>query len=397
MEFTFTELKQLSLLIDETKPFDRKKYFNNKTILYLSENCAVCKYSLVNDSNKCIIIKKKKNSASVENSCNITKSVLNKFYVKLPYFRYTIGSELLLFHHRRNIYQEYIKGFSFQNFFYSKYYTIELFQNLFLQLILMLEISQEQLNFTHYDLHLNNILITKVDRKNIKEFEFVLFNKEKIYVKNLGFTIKIIDFDYTVCVKYRQGFSQRKLRKYGYIGIFLAGVDLLRFLFSIKFFITHISNDEEKHSYVSLEHFVDLIFEKVYSISFSDHTALQSSLKLHRKMYFFMLHTKKIYVTPLQILSFLQNEKLFMTTTGLTDDTSKNFVLQDIYIPSLHSSREAILFFIHQFQNIQVNSIEDVYIHRIVLTLQNLLHQYQTVDFIFPKKLKDVVYLNNCL
>lgn len=60
------------------------------------------------------------------------------------------------------------------------------------QVIFTLMVGQEKARFTHYDLHIQNILYTLVSTR-IKYMVFPLFNK-KVYMVNPGFHIKISDY-----------------------------------------------------------------------------------------------------------------------------------------------------------------------------------------------------------
>ena len=113
----------------------------------------------------------------------------------------------------------------------------------------------------------------------------------------------IIDFDFAISEKkVKEDMFDENLVEYGYVGIFLAGCDLLRFLFCLKKFSV-----EENHSNEYLKEFTDIIFQDFLKLNISETTL--ESLQKHEKLFFNMSHKKQIYLTPLHLILFLQKNK----------------------------------------------------------------------------------------
>jgi len=76
------------------------------------------------------------------------------------------------------------------------------FMSIYLQIIYSLGIAYEKLNYTHYDLHTNNILIRPIDPTNIYRFMMIPYtlNGETRYVKS-RYLVKIIDYGHSHITK----------------------------------------------------------------------------------------------------------------------------------------------------------------------------------------------------
>lgn len=375
------QLKTLQTSIGKEDFYKRKKaLLFEKKILHLTDKCAICLYRLKETPDIKLIIKKvKKSSIYIENSCIITKKILNKLRTKLPHFRYTFGYEKYR-NKRINLYLEYLQGKTFHNFLSKKNIDSKIFLNLLSQILCTLEQIQQRHDFVHFDFHLKNILVCPCSKEK-QYFKYKIYN-EIVAIENLGFKIMIIDFDFAIChKKIKDEMFDEKLVEYGYVGIFLAGCDLLRFLFCLKKFTL-----EENHSNDYLNQFTNIIFKDFLKLD----TTLDS-LQKHEKLFFNMTHKKQIYLTPLHLILFLQNNKDIPVDFDLKIETGN---LDNIYIPLLSSSKDSIRCFIHRFENIQYNnnnSLQNIYLKRIVKTLKLVLEM--KIEFKSHKDLQQIKYL----
>lgn len=374
------QLKILQTSI-EHKDFEKKKksLLFEKKILHLTDKCAICLYRLKKSPEIKLIIKKvKKTSMYIENSYMITKKILNKLRTKLPHFRYTLGCKKYR-NNRINLYLEYLQGKTFDDFM-LKNFEKKIFLNLVSQILCILEQIQQRHHFVHFDFHLKNILVCPCSKEK-QHFKYKICN-EIVVIENLGLKIMIIDFDFAIShKKLTDEMFDEKLVEYGYVGIFLAGCDLLRFLFCLKKFTL-----EENHSNDYLNQFTNIIFKDFLKLD----TTLDS-LQNHEKLFFNMTHKKQIYLTPLHLILFLQNNKDIPVDFDLKIETGN---LDNIYIPLLSSSKESIKCFIHRFENIDCNnnnSLENIYLKRIVKTLKLVLEM--KIEFKFHKDLQQIKYL----
>lgn len=342
--------------IIQQKSFNRKTYFFNKRIIHMNERSALCSYRLKSDPNQKILIKKS-SSKQILNSYDISFHILNN----LPHFRSTYGYRLSLFKNYHKLYLEYIQGITF-DIYLKKYFSIKIFHNLLFQIIFTLEESQEKHKFTHYDLHFKNILVCRSD--STKLFQFTI-NGHDVLLDNLGWKIIIIDFDFSCSRSLKHIYVEKKLMSYGYLGIFLAGHDLLRFFFCLRKIIRLPNIDKY------LKFFVNYFFFNFFKIINMD----EKCTDIHEKYFFCMIHKTQIYLTPLQYYIFLkENYKIFnINNIPNIKNLSICKKYSNIYIPVLTSSEESIKLFIEKFQDIKAHTIEDIYIHRIVYSLKKLL------------------------
>lgn len=82
---------------------------------------------------------------------------LNKIVWRAPFFVRTLGS--FVFKNDLCIVTEFVDGISLKSLIHNKKTSFVCFLNIFFQILLGLEIAQEKLNFSHYDLHTDNVIL----------------------------------------------------------------------------------------------------------------------------------------------------------------------------------------------------------------------------------------------
>ena len=380
-----------------SKRFHRKEKLNREKILYLSNNCVIIVFNLKTDNKTKIIVKKVTSKSKIlsNNSFFIGRFVTNKLKNEIQNFRYMYGYEI--YRNKQVLYLEYIRGRNFKNFIQSNMYNtdkhkIDLFHNFLLQIILCLEYIQDKFKFVHYDLHLENIMISPCD--NLNPFVFNLSN-QTIELKNFGYLVYFIDFDFSISSLTKKPFNVKKIMKYGFTGIFLSGTDILRFLFSLQ------KKVEWSKDYFGLmvKTFLLYVFTNYYQIYFEPGDS--NSLSIHEKLYFCMMNQKQIFYTPLSLYYFLFENHVILNIdrsnfiTPLQNDDYQ--INKNIYIPRLTSSKDAIEIFIRKYENNTITRNPfDTFLSRVVISLQELLEFYEKNDLQkieLDPKMKDIKYL----
>lgn len=226
---------------------------------------------------------------------------------------------------------EFVDGVTFFKFFHNLFFLNSkeklqenwlIFLSIFLQILFALEIAQEQLFFTHYDLHLWNIIIEM--QSNKKEFCYTIHNGN-YYFTNITYIPKIIDFEFSIIKPMQHdtknnfiGNLYESTIPFGYFGSYLPGVDMLRFLFCIR-------NMSKMKSFLGrrIDKFLDKIFLDFFKMS---KNFVSSCLKTRSKTFFNLTDTSYVYETPYELILFLFQNYSFhrvSTTIQLNDNHIK--------------------------------------------------------------------------
>ena len=143
-----------SLIFDN---MDVLAFLTTTSILSKSKQGVVSK-SLIFD-NMDVVVKKAKTSKfdeiTIRDFC--VGINLNKILNEAPFFVHTIGC--FQFKNQFHIVTQFIDGINLKAFLQNKKSTFVEFLNIFFQILLGLEIAQNKLNFAHYDLHTDNVIL----------------------------------------------------------------------------------------------------------------------------------------------------------------------------------------------------------------------------------------------
>jgi hypothetical protein len=147
---------------------------------------------------------------------------LNKILNEAPFFVRTLGC----FQHKNqfHIATEFIDGINLKDFIQSKKNNFSHFLNIFFQILLGLEVAQNKLNFAHYDLHTDNIIL--VPQNNT--FEVFLHGYNYI-IKN-NYKPVMIDFGLSSVHSKNQTLGQKSLESKGIYNHLSPGYDIYVFL-----------------------------------------------------------------------------------------------------------------------------------------------------------------------
>ena len=379
------------------KNFKRNELFEREKILYLTNDCVIIVFSLKENKKNKIIVKKVSEKSKIlsNNSFFIGRFVINKIEPEVKNFRFTYGYEI--YRNKQVLYLEYFRGCTFKHFINSNLYNsdknkLKLFHNFVLQIILSLEYIQDRFKFVHYDLHLENIMITPCE--NQKAFIYHLSYKT-IKLKNLGYLVNFIDFDFSTSSLVKKPYVSKKIMKYGFTGIFLSGTDILRFFFSM---LKQVESCLDYFGFL-IQTFIRYVFKHYFKIHFEPGDS--NSLRIHETLYFCMINQKQIFYTPLSLFHFLFENKsiLHIDHSNFITNLKINFhINKQIYIPRLTSSKDAIEIFIRKYHNkLLIKNQFDIFLSRVVLSLQELLDFFEKNDLIgieLDPKMRDIKYLH---
>ena len=346
-------------------------------ITLIPKSSSSLKYNIIIKSQK-----KKFRRQNIQYSFKIGHFIINK--LNSPFFCLTYDN--IADNKENHLLLEYIKGPTLRDYLRSKKFSNDNkdfyeFLCIFLQILDSLNIFQQKYFFTHYDLHLSNIILTNCtnirndDNDNncyhylcsyaLNNSIYIIKDTSKSYLKPV-----LIDFEYSTARRYAScsAFSNTNIfPEYGYIGVFFSGVDVLRLLFCIKRETMSLLNTE--HSFYSrIQNLVNNILKNCYDIDFPELFTVEQ-LKRHSKFYYYMLHTSKIFTSPLPIMKYIvdlyENDLKLKRIQELHNVRHLEFNMDDvlkfinlkkeiqsdtIYIPSVFSSRETHLLFLRKYR-----------------------------------------------
>jgi serine/threonine protein kinase len=154
-------------------------------------------------------------------------NVLNNLRYIVPNFMYTFG----VFTNDKNelcLACEYIEGITLQEAIKTNVITTDIFMNIFIQVLLCLEVAQREYRFCHYDLHSNNIILRKL--KNPYKYTVVLDNKQYDIVAK-DYIATLIDFGLSSVTINNLTIGEYNYTDHGIFNYCLQGVDMYKFLF----------------------------------------------------------------------------------------------------------------------------------------------------------------------
>lgn len=234
--------------------------------------------------------------------------VMNQLQKYIPHFVYTYYETTVDNHVLTTM--EYCNGLTLRKFFNQLFQsdnrrTWEIFLLLFYQVLFSLEIAQDNYFFTHYDLHLSNILLETPSFHNGHiQYEIGKYN---YILKNPEYIVKIIDFEFTTVESKGKIIvnHMETIFPFGYMGIFFPGVDMLRFIMELRLAPKFNSPNGNR-----VNQFLDYIF--FYFYKFPKSMDIQSQFQKHKKYFFNMTCTPHIYRCPIELIEFLEQDSLLL-------------------------------------------------------------------------------------
>lgn len=174
-------------------------------------------------------------------------TIINTLRFLVPNFTYLLG-EFKLSKHIYLIYEKVESEKTFSSLLKNVSYTFDDFLLIFCQLLVALEIAQRNCEFTHNDLHPNNLMIKTT--QNIK-YDVPIDNKTYKF-KNINSLAIIIDFGHSRVTNNNTiihpiGEEYIYYIEYGMTPFFVPGYDMYKFLlFSIEYAHVNIKNKIKK-------------------------------------------------------------------------------------------------------------------------------------------------------
>jgi len=155
---------------------------------------------------------------------------LNKILNEAPFFVRTLGA--FEYKHQFHIATEFIDGISLKFFLQKKSSSFDDFLNIFFQLLLGLEIAQNRLNFSHYDLHTDNVILVHTPRASIdhmnQPFQVSLYGRT--FTINYRYKPVMIDFGLSSVHAKGHTLGQKSLETKGIFNHLSPGYDIYIFL-----------------------------------------------------------------------------------------------------------------------------------------------------------------------
>lgn len=158
-----------------------------------------------------------------------TQILMDLITLNLPHFCSYYGT------HNNKVYMEYVHedGLIASLDKYISKYEFKITINLIKQVIMALSISQKYINFTHYDLHSDNILIKKVNPNSV--YLYVLDEDNQFYVPTNGLCAVIIDYGYSYTKNSNGVYGSLEFTELGYTpNMFDPCIDCMRFLITVS-------------------------------------------------------------------------------------------------------------------------------------------------------------------
>lgn len=221
---------------------------------------------------------------------------------------------------------EKIKGDTAYNFL-KNIKNIDNLISFILQTMFALEIAQREYQFTHFDLHLNNIMVEELSNNNKLNYSVVLY--DKIYEFNTNIKVTIIDYGMSTCKKNNKiygNIDDTKINR-GITQTLIPGFDVITFIRNIIEMKDSIFNNIVDKSYIlnMFQYILDLFNsdpnnKKLICSSIDD--IFNDNKITYNKSY-------QKYTPFMLIRHILNNKNLFNTDSFLTvhnrDDISYNF------------------------------------------------------------------------
>lgn len=261
---------------------------------------------------------------------------LNRLRLLLPNYMYTYamyndprkGNVIALeWMQGRNL-EIYVKTLINEEFSQEKMMT---FLQIFIQIVLALEIGQEVCLFTHFDLHARNIMCREVQR--IPRLDFAVL--DTIYsLTNVKMVSTLIDFGHSTayCKDVKKIINGKVRRVSGQLGkafagsfpiesmfpFYIPGADLYRLLFYLWSNLYSERDKDDKKKLVrresrertmgsNIQIFIEYILKEIYGI---DVRMIRTMEDYHALSKWKGTNTPNIYFSPLRLLSFIHDDRI---------------------------------------------------------------------------------------
>ncbi len=230
---------------------------------------------------------------------------LNSLRLLVPNFAYMYTIDRIE-NNQLKLLQEYVSDMSFHRLLQlivaEKIENgFQVFLKIIFQLLLALEIGQENLQFCHYDLHLNNILIKTVEPRSLV---YKVHNKE-CTIEDTKYIGVCIDFATSTLSQKKVHFGPISYTGFQIYPFLLPGTDMVRLLFSIYYTLQRsikISSTKTK-----MLAFLNYIFVRFFRAEMG--LTSTATIKLILEHFGDISFTNQVFLHPYALLDFLQSEE----------------------------------------------------------------------------------------
>lgn len=272
---------------------------------------------------------------------------------------------------------EFIDGNSLCNELYQSHITsLQDFFDIYLQILLTLEMAQREVSFTHFDLHCGNVMIRRLDH----DIEYSFLFDTKMYTVKTNVIPVIIDFGFSCAMstdkqyfsenhrtKTKEGYLLTKdgvhLENQGVMPFMIQGADMYRLISSCVYY-THLNLKEvidrlynKNHPYTKN---IKLAIKEFACKIVNSKAASISPLEMFFTIYKEYGSSAKISITARQIL-VLPSQIEYLKSDLFSPCISKSFILNRYkeYIYKIQFSREKEDEE-KEFDNLLLHTINDV-------------------------------------
>ena len=154
--------------------------------------------------------------------------LINNLRYKIPNFSYFLGSYVE--NNRLFLIYEKIQSTTLSTLITTEQLTFKDLLILFVQILVALEVSQRDFEFTHFDLHCSNIMIKNTP--TVITYEVPIDNITYIF-KNINKLAVIIDFGTCHIKKDANIYANNEYIRYGFMPFMIQGIDMYKLLISI--------------------------------------------------------------------------------------------------------------------------------------------------------------------
>lgn len=228
---------------------------------------------------------------------------VNSLRYIIPNFVYTIS------YSSSSIFLEYIPGDTLSE---SDYLSTTEILDCIAQLLLALEVAQREIGFTHFDLHLDNIILRPIEQSYTYT---TLIDNIEYKCTCEQFIPTIIDYGYSCCWSGEKYIGETKMREEGILPHIAPGADIYKLLY----FLLHFSLQKglSELEYILSDVFYDFYGDTdPYHIIKNNKSINIKHLKLCANNYGCEIITSSaIYKTPLELFNLLLSKNLITSVS----------------------------------------------------------------------------------
>lgn len=396
--FCYFREKLSSYKIDNTKNgilLSKKvqKFIKNIEKINEGEQGSIYKAEIMLDENK-VILKIPKNETHFEGYFKeyfLGAFIMNKMRYYIPTFMYTLGSFICPYEEIQSligistikslcnkndkttifVMYEQIEGETMMNLLTNNNINFEEYLEVFIQLCVSLEIAQREVNFTHFDLHVGNLMVKKV--KNLQynvNLDLITYNFK------VNLLPIVVDYGFSTATIDGKTISVGDYEQYGMMKFMVPGNDLYKFLIYSVYYTT---NNILREKIIELFNFYGTNDE--YNIVKTKMVGIDQATKEFCLKGTFSNIAKYI---PLMTIEWLYINYKSNIEKYLTFNFRENFI--HIHFPTIFSNKNPNPIICSEEQIENINKISTT---SYILFLYNIYCNTQDKNFSMPEETKN--------